>query len=79
MLLRTSAVSIVKVMEPLGFESVRYITPEEFCEFVEERERAGDLNRYELLNGRVVLNPPEGWPHGAVGRDERGARGGWDG
>jgi len=31
-------------MEPLGFESVRYITPEEFRGFVEERERVGDPN-----------------------------------
>jgi Uma2 family endonuclease len=54
-------------MEPLGFESVRYITPEEFRGFVEERERLGDANGYELLNGRVVMNPPAGWPHGAVG------------
>jgi len=54
-------------MEPLGFESVRYITPEEFHGFVEERERLGDANGYELLNGRVVMNPPAGWPHGAVG------------
>ncbi|HEY8207024.1 MAG TPA: Uma2 family endonuclease [Myxococcaceae bacterium] len=54
-------------MEPLGFESVRYVTPEEFRGFVEERERAGDVNGYELLNGRVVMNPPAGWPHGAVG------------
>src|SRR4051794_30959165 len=53
-------------MEPLGFESVRYVTPEEFHRFVEDRERAGDINGYELLNGRVVMNPPAGWPHGAV-------------
>jgi Uma2 family endonuclease len=26
----------------------------------------GDRSHYELLNGRVVMNPPAGWPHGAV-------------
>lgn len=58
---------MVKAMELLGFESVRSVSPGEFRGFVEERERTGDINRYEFLNGRVVLNPPEGWPHGAVG------------
>jgi Uma2 family endonuclease len=53
-------------MEAIGFESVRYVTPEEFRRFIDERERAGDPNRYELLNGRVVTNPSAGWPHGEV-------------
>jgi Uma2 family endonuclease len=54
-------------MESIGFESVQYVTAEDFRRFVHERERAGDLNGYELLNGRVVRNPPAGWPHGEVG------------
>jgi len=60
-------VSTMRGMEALGFESVRSVTLGEFRQLVEERERTGDINRYELLSGRVVLNPPEGWPHGAVG------------
>lgn len=34
--------------------------------------RAGDDNRYELLNGRIVLNPPAGWPYGEGEADALG-------
>lgn len=64
-------------MEPLGFESVRYVTEEEFLRFVREREQAGDHNGYELLNGRVVMEPPAGWPHGEIGSILQGLLGGW--
>lgn len=53
-------------MEPLEFESTNYLTADDFRRFVDERERAGDPNDYELLNGRVVMSPPAGWPHGEV-------------
>lgn len=25
-----------------------------------------DINHYELINGRIVMTPPAGWPHGSV-------------
>lgn len=53
-------------MQALVFESTRTVTPEEFREWVEERERAGELRRSELLNGRIVMTPPAGYPHGEV-------------
>ncbi|MBC8071346.1 MAG: Uma2 family endonuclease, partial [Deltaproteobacteria bacterium] len=31
-----------------------------------ETRVARDDNHYELLNGRVVMTPPAGWPHGSV-------------
>jgi Uma2 family endonuclease len=51
-------------MRPLTFESIETLSQAEFFEWVEERDRAGDQNRYELLNGRVVMTPPAAWPHG---------------
>jgi len=54
-------------MHDLIFESTRTVTPEEFAKFVAIREAAGDTGHYELLNGRVVVNPPAGYPHGEIG------------
>ncbi|WP_394826158.1 Uma2 family endonuclease [Pendulispora albinea] len=54
-------------MVHLVFESNETIRQEDFARFVEEREAAGDVHHYELLNGRVVMAPPEGYPHGSVG------------
>lgn len=48
------------------FESVETFTADEFERFVEERRRRADLYDYELLHGRIVMNPPAGWPHGSV-------------
>lgn|SRR5690606_3463686 len=50
-------------MHDLVFESTRTVTPKEFAEFVATREAAGDTGHYELLNGRVVMSPPAGYPH----------------
>ncbi|MGH7789496.1 MAG: Uma2 family endonuclease [Candidatus Binatia bacterium] len=30
------------------------------------RRPASDLNHYELLDGRIVMTPPAGWPHGRI-------------
>ena len=49
----------------LAFESTRTLTQEEFAAWVAARWR-GDLNHYELLDGRVVMTPPAGYPHGAI-------------
>jgi Uma2 family endonuclease len=53
-------------MQSLVFESTRTVTPEEFGEWVEARERAHDDRRSELLNGRIVMTPPAGYPHGLI-------------
>jgi Uma2 family endonuclease len=53
-------------MQSLVFESTRTVTPEEFGEWVEARHRAHDDRRSELLNGRVVMTPPAGYPHGEI-------------
>ncbi len=54
-------------MQRLVFESTESLSQEEFASFAAEREAAGDTSHYELLNGRVVMNPPAGYPHGRVG------------
>lgn len=54
------------VREPV-FESVEGMTQAEFAVWVAGREERGDLGHYELLNGRVVMTPPAGYPHGGVG------------
>ncbi|MGQ0506699.1 MAG: Uma2 family endonuclease [Myxococcaceae bacterium] len=53
-------------MEDISFESTTTLTREQFARWVERRQR-WDPNGYELLNGRVVMNPPAGFPHGAIG------------
>ncbi len=54
-------------MQHLVFESVESLNQGAFAEFVAQRERAGDTSHCELLNGRVVMNPPAGYPHGKIG------------
>src|SRR6266536_6155292 len=54
-------------MQRLVFESTESLSQEEFASFAAEREAAGDTSHYELLNGRVVMNPPAGYPHGQIG------------
>src|SRR5207253_10097515 len=49
----------------LAFESMRTLSQEEFEAWVAARWR-GDLNHYELLDGRVVMTPPAGHPHGSI-------------
>src|SRR5690606_547513 len=56
-----------EVMHDLVVDSTRTVTPKEFAEFGATREAAGDTGHYELLNGRVVMSPPAGYPHGEVG------------
>lgn len=31
------------------------------------RRSAADLNHYELIDGRIVMTPPAGWPHAPLG------------
>jgi Uma2 family endonuclease len=40
--------------------------PDEFARWVEARP-SDDINHYELLDGRIVMTPPAGYPHGRVG------------
>lgn len=53
-------------MVELSFESTTGMSQEQFATWVRARE-AWDPFDYELLNGRVVMNPPAGFPHGAIG------------
>jgi len=48
------------------FESTRTLTQAEFADWVERRERWDHLNRFELLDGRVLMTPPAGHPHGEI-------------
>lgn len=54
-------------MQHLVFESVESLDQRQFAEFVGRRVQAGDAGQCELLNGRVVMNPPAGYPHGEIG------------
>jgi Uma2 family endonuclease len=53
-------------MDEVSFESTCAMDQAEFGAWVARRAR-WDPNRYELLNGRIVMNPPAGYPHGQVG------------
>ena len=55
----------MSALPELAFESTRTLTQEEFAAWVAARWR-GDLNHYELLDGRVVMTPPAGYPQGAI-------------
>lgn len=48
------------------FESIDTMTQAEFAAWAERRAAVSD-ERCELLNGRVVMTPPAGYPHGLVG------------
>ncbi len=50
-------------MHEVTFESIETVSQDDFAEWV-ARRLAGDIARYELLNGRIVMNPPAVWPHG---------------
>lgn len=51
------------VLPETAFESVRHFTAEEFEKLVASHR---GVERLELLNGRIVMNPPSGWPAGEV-------------
>src|SRR5262245_3359046 len=53
-------------MREIQFESVASMSQADFFDWVIERQR-WDPNHYELLNGRIVMTPPAGYPHGGVG------------
>jgi Uma2 family endonuclease len=36
-----------------------------FRRWLDERP-ASDINHYELIDGRIVMTPPAGWPHGRI-------------
>ncbi len=46
------------------FASEREFTQEEFARWAEQHY--DDLSRFELLNGRIVMTPPSGWPAGEM-------------
>jgi Uma2 family endonuclease len=48
------------------FRSEERFTQEEFFAWLQRRP-ASDVNHYELIRGRIVMSPPAGWPHGALG------------
>jgi Uma2 family endonuclease len=48
-----------------AFRSDDTFTQEEFRHWLDERVDA-HLNHYELLNGRIVMTPPAGYPHGDI-------------
>ena len=49
-----------------AFRSDEHFTQDEFRRWLDDRPQS-DINHYELLNGRIVMNPPAGWPHGRIG------------
>lgn len=54
-------------MHAVTFESVEGVSPADFVRFL--AERPDDLYRCELLNGRIVMSPPTGWPGAEVELD----------
>ena len=52
-------------MSETAFRSEERFTADEFRQWLAERPR-GDINHYELINGRIVMTPPAAWPHGDV-------------
>jgi Uma2 family endonuclease len=48
-----------------AFRSDEHFTQAEFFEWLQERP-GSDPHHYELLDGRIVMTPPAGYPHGGV-------------
>lgn len=48
-----------------AFRSDERFTQKQFRRWVEQQPRS-DVNRYELINGRIVMTPPAGWAHSSV-------------
>ena len=48
-----------------AFISMESFTPMTFKRWVEKRP-AGDINRYELASGRIVMTPPAAWEHAEI-------------
>lgn len=48
-----------------AFASEGRFTPGQFRTWAERRP-ADDRNRYELLDGRIAVTPPPGWPHSRI-------------
>lgn len=48
-----------------AFRSEEHFTQKQFRRWVDRRPRA-DINRYELIDGRIVMTPPAGWTHASV-------------
>jgi Uma2 family endonuclease len=47
------------------FVSTATFNPKAFKRWVENRP-LNDVNRYELVDGRIVMTPPAGWGHGEI-------------
>jgi Uma2 family endonuclease len=50
----------------ITFESVQTLTQGQFAAWLRAREGLWDPNGYELIEGRIVMNPPAGYPHGRI-------------
>lgn len=49
----------------MAFVPAEAFTQAEFKRWVERRPLS-DANRYELIDGRIVMTPPAGWGHGEI-------------
>src|SRR5712691_1622264 len=61
MLMKTAAAAIAET----AFISTETFTQKTLRRWVDCRPMA-DLNRYELVDGRIVMSPPAGWGHGEI-------------
>jgi Uma2 family endonuclease len=48
-----------------AFSSDARFDQRSFLRWLRQRP-ASDLNHYELIDGRIVMTPPAGWPHGCI-------------
>jgi Uma2 family endonuclease len=48
-----------------AFISTETFTQKTFKRWVENRPR-GDINRYELASGRILMTPPAAWEHAKI-------------
>src|SRR5262249_10105450 len=60
--LEVTAIIVTEIL----FRRHESFTQEEFRRWVEDRP-GSDINHYELIDGRIVMEPPAGWPHGRIG------------
>jgi len=61
---RGATIHAMPGVDEIVFESITTVDQDLFEEWCEWRERQGDPMGYQLLNGRIVMSPPPGYPHG---------------
>jgi Uma2 family endonuclease len=57
--------SVHVMIAETAFRSDEHFDQKQFRRWLDTRP-AADINHYELIDGRIIMTPPAGWPHGGI-------------